>query len=151
MRQLKWMIAGLAMVAGGVAADPAPSPMPSWMTGAWEMREGDRWGDEYWTPARAGMMIGAARVGKGDKLLEWEHTRITREADGSLVYWAMPKGVPATKFVASAVTATSVTFDNPGHDYPQRVRYWREGPLLKAEISKIDGSDAFRFAYKPIG
>lgn len=150
MRQLKLAIAFGALGTAAAFADPAPQPLPSWMTGAWEMRNGERWGDEYWTPPRAGMMIGAARVGKGDKLREWEHTRITREADGSLAYWAMPMGAPATKFVASSVTASSVTFDNAAHDYPQRVRYWREGVLLKAEISKIDGSAAVRFSYTPM-
>ena len=44
-----------------------------------------------------------------------------------------------------------MTFVNPGHDYPQRVRYWREGGALKAEISLIDGSNAMQFTFARMG
>ena len=42
----------------------------------------------------------------------------------------------------------SVTFVNTANDYPQRIRYWREGPLLKAEIALEDGSRARTWTYK---
>jgi hypothetical protein len=128
-----------------------PDPLPDWLTGAWAFKNGDDWGDEYWTPPRAGIMIGAARMGKGEKLIVWEHTRISYDDECKLAFWAMPRGQPATKFCVSEQTATSVTFTNGGHDYPQRVRYWRERELLKAEISLIDGSKPFRFDYRPMG
>jgi hypothetical protein len=44
-----------------------------------------------------------------------------------------------------------VEFANRGHDYPQRVRYWREGPALKARISRMDGSDAAEWSYAHMG
>lgn len=47
--------------------------MPGWMTGAWGHSEGESWADEYWTPPRAGIMIGASRAGEGEKLQFWEH------------------------------------------------------------------------------
>jgi hypothetical protein len=43
----------------------------------------------------------------------------------------------------------SIEFANPRHDYPQRIRYWRQGQLLMAEISKIDGSDSQRWNFRP--
>ena len=46
------------------------------------------------------------------------------ERGGSLAYLAMPGArTPATVFVATEVTPTSVTFENPSHDYPQLIRY----------------------------
>jgi hypothetical protein len=47
--------------------------------------------------------------------------------------------------------AQSAAFHNPGHDFPQIVRYWREGAGLHAEISGPDGQGgemkiAFEFA-----
>lgn len=139
----------LLLANSAFAADRAP--LPAWMTGAWQMGEGDHWGDEYWTPPRGGMMIGAARIGQGDVLKEWESTRIAYDEAGRLAYWAMPRGAPATKFVVVEQTATSITFVNAGHDYPQRVRYWREGVHLKAEISLADGSKPVRFDYRRMG
>lgn len=149
MRKYLWAIVLLVIPVAALAA--APAPLPAWLTGAWALKNGEEWGDEYWTPPRGGIMIGAARMGKGDKLIVWESTRIAYDEDGKLAFWAMPRGVPATKFCATRQAATSVTFDNAAHDYPQRVRYWREGKMLKAEISLIDGSKAFRFDYLPMG
>lgn len=140
----------LALAGGAVAALPERPPLPAWMVGAWALKDGDRWGDEFWTPPRGGLMIGAARMGHGEKLIEWEHTRIGYDEAGKLAFWAMPRGVPASKFPVVAQTPTSVTFANAAHDYPQRVRYWREGKLLKAEIALIDGSKAIAFAYVPM-
>jgi hypothetical protein len=125
--------------------------MPGWMTGAWVMQQGDTWADEYWTPPRAGIMIGAARTGTGSKLTLWESTRITHEEDGTLAYWAQPRGVPASKFPMVSQGKTEIIFANAAHDYPQRIRYWREGELLKAEISLMDGSKTYRFNYMPAG
>jgi hypothetical protein len=44
-----------------------------------------------------------------------------------------------------------VTFLNAEHDFPQRVRYWREGRELVAEISLKDGTKAQRWRYVPQG
>ena len=147
--RLSLIIVPILMANSAVAAERAP--LPAFMVGAWQMGEGDRWGDEYWTPPRGGMMIGAARIGRGEVLKEWESTRIAYDEAGKLAYWAMPKGAPATKFAVVEQTPMSVTFLNAGHDYPQRVRYWREGALLKAEIALADGSKAVRFDYRPMG
>jgi len=35
----------------------------------------------------------------------------------------------------------SAAFDNPAYDYPTRIRYWREGEMLRAGISGPDGAD----------
>ena len=138
-----------ALVPGALFADTSV-PLPAWMTGAWAFQNGTDWGDEYWTAPRGGMMIGAARMGKADKLIVWEHTRIAYDDECKLAFWAMPRGQPATKFCMSEQTATSVTFKNTAHDYPQRVRYWRDGKMLRAEISLLDGTKPYRFDYLPM-
>ena len=51
---------------------------------------------------------------------------------------AQPGGAPATAFALSAVGEQSATFHNPAHDFPQTVRYWREGARLHAEIAGPD-------------
>ena len=99
----------------------------------------------------AGLMIGAARMGKGDTLQMWESTRIERKADGSISFFAQPRGVPAAEFPLVAHGDGMIEFANPAHDYPQRIRYWREGRLLKARISLIDGSKPMEWSYAPLG
>lgn len=44
-------------------------------------------------------------------------------AEGKLVFIALPSGQKETTFVASAVGKDSVTFENPQHDFPQKVLY----------------------------
>jgi hypothetical protein len=36
---------------------------------------------------------------------------------------------------------------NAQHDYPQRIRYWRDGKYLIAETALADGSKAQRWRY----
>lgn len=132
------------------ACDEGP-PLPEWMAGAWAREDAEGWADEYWTPARGGMMIGASRSGKGEKLQFWEQMRIEREADGTVVFWAVANDQKPVRFVAKAKTDSEIVFENPTHDYPQRIHYWREGKELKAEISLMDGSQAAQFSLKAMG
>jgi hypothetical protein len=150
MRIMALGLAALLAATPLAAADTAA--LPGWMAGAWEQAgpEG-RWADEYWTPPRGGMMIGAARIGKGDALGVFEHTRIVRKADGTLAFFAQPFGRPAAEFPMVAGGERMIEFANPAHDYPQRIRYWHEAGRLKARISLMDGSKAEEWDYGPMG
>ncbi len=136
------------------AADPK---LPEWMAGCWEHRSGDRWTEECWTIPRAGMMMGSGRTGIGDKLVDWETMQIRLDYDtgqGPVVRMAFkgaPKGVNGTVFAWSPSQDLGVTFGNAAHDFPQRIRYWREGEELLAEISLADGSKPVRWRYRRMG
>lgn len=118
---------------------------PDWMAGSWIEEKGDAWSEEYWTASRGDIMLGVSRTGKGPRLATWEHAHIRLNAEGKLALFAMPRGAPASEFPAIEQGAQSIIFENKAHDYPQRIRYWREGELLKAEISLADGSKAHRW------
>ncbi len=149
---MKRLIAVLALfLAAPVWAIEVPANLPGWLAGAWAMQDGENWADEFWTPPRAGLMIGAGRSGKGAALQTWESTRIERKADGTISFFAQPKGVPASEFPMVDSGEQMIEFANPAHDYPQRIRYWREGRVLKARISLMDGSNAAEWAFTPMG
>lgn len=154
MRQ-KWALSIIAAAAAvsiaHAAPKPNPPPMPGWMAGAWIETTADRWAEEYWTGPRGGLMIGAGRSGKGDVLRSWEATRITTIANGGLIFWGSPQGAPPVAFAMVSMTASEIIFANAKHDYPQRIRYWREGAGLNVEISLIDGSKPMRWRYRPMG
>lgn len=134
------------LTAGPLAAQE-PAPFPSWMAGSWELAEGGRWAEEFWTDARGGIMIGASREGQGDDLRSWETIRIVRRPDGALAYIPTPNGGAPVEFALARQDARSIEFANPAHDFPQRIRYWREGERLHAEIALIDGSRAIVWSY----
>jgi ABC-type sugar transport system substrate-binding protein len=130
-------------------ATTTPQAMPAFLSGCWEQRSDDgRWTEECWTDTRGGLMIGSGRDGKGDQVRHWEWMRIERGADGSLTFYGSPKGVAAVSFKAIEADAKSITFANPDHDYPQRVRYVVTNTGLDAEVSLADGSKPNRWSYR---
>jgi hypothetical protein len=145
------LIAGLALAMPLAAKDPQPA-LPNWLHGAWIQEGSDgQWADEYWTPPRGGLMIGAARMGRGDRVDLFEHTRIVRLPDGQLVFYGQPFGREAAAFPLVASDAAMMEFANAAHDYPQRIRYWREGTELRARVSLMDGSRAQEWRYRMMG
>lgn len=66
-----------------------------------------------------------------------------------LSFSASPGGKGRTTFDWLRGERPGVTFVNLSNDYPQRIRYWREGSDLLAEISLADGSKARRWRYRP--
>ena len=121
----------------------------SWLSGAWVERNSDgEWTEEYWTPPRGGMMIGAGLTGKGEAVRHFEHMRIVSGSDGRIAFHAMPRGNPAVVFPLARQSADEVVFENPANDYPQRVGYRRDGDRLIAIISMIDGSREATWTYR---
>lgn len=131
--------------------------MPDWMSGCWESREGEIWAEECWTIPRDGMMLGSGRSGVGAKVGGWETMRIaldepiSEEATVPLAFIAAPLGEGWTLFEWKPGKDSGLTFVNAANEYPQRIRYWREGELLLAEISLEDGSEPIRWTYRRMG
>jgi hypothetical protein len=148
---MKRLIAGaLALLLMGQAAPPASVADLAWMSGRWET-EGmnDNVTQESWSEPRAGAMLGYSRSGTGERMREFEFLRIQAGADGVPTYHAQPGGRPPVSFRLTAHSATSATFENPQHDFPQRIRYERTGgDTMMATISKLDGSNAMRWLYR---
>ena len=78
-------------------------------------------------------MIGMHRdVAKGRTVAS--SLRIEQQPD-RIVYLSMPNGrSPATPFPLKEVSGTRVVFENPAHDFPQRIIYWKDGADLRARI-----------------
>jgi hypothetical protein len=147
----------LLMIAAILAADaPAPA-LPAWMAGCWEQRSGEKWTEECWTAPRAGIMLGSGRSGTGGVLDNWEVMQIELvETDDPAIdpitFYGAPKGQNRTAFAwVRNGRGAGITFVNAGHDYPQQIRYWREGKYLVAETSLADGTKAHRWRYVPMG
>lgn len=142
------MLLILASIAAAVQPQPA---LPVWMAGCWERSEGPKWTEECWTDPRAGLMMGNGMSGTGDKLGEWEAMQIQIDPanPGEMTFYASPGAAARTSFKWVPSDEKGVTFVNEAHDFPQRIRYWREGMALNAEVSLKDGSSAQRWRYMP--
>ena len=141
--------AGLALLLMGQAAPPASISELAWISGRWEnVSANGRWTEESWSPPRGGVMLGHSRSGTGEALREFEFLRLQAGEDGVPAYLAQPGGRPAVAFRLAAHDATSATFENPQHDFPQRIRYVRTGDTMVATISRLDGSNAMSWTFR---
>jgi hypothetical protein len=106
----------------------------AWMAGSWSGESGGIQMEEHWTAPKGNSMVGLHRdIGKGRTLL-FEFLRIEQQGD-QIVYLSMPNGrSPATPFALKEIAATRVVFENPKHDFPQRIIYWKDGNDLRARI-----------------
>ena len=138
---------GIAALLAVQAQDVA---MPAWLAGGWSTQAADgSWVEEWWTGPRAGLMMGAGRSGKGPRLDWWEHTRI-EQSGGKLRFCALPKGQTGACFAATKVAAGEIVFENPTHDFPNRVAYRRVGDELLAEISGKGSARVQRWRFRKI-
>ncbi len=142
-RRIAAVLAVLVTCASALPAQP-PAGKPvhdikalAWMAGCWEQRAAGRVTQEHWMAPSGGTMIGMSRTVAGGATRGWEFLRIAY-ASGTLTYIAQPSGQAETAFAASSVSDTLVAFDNPTHDFPQRIVYRRVTPdSVVARISAV--------------
>ncbi|RYE03546.1 MAG: hypothetical protein EOP61_04165 [Sphingomonadales bacterium] len=142
------------VVAMGLAVPAFAQDVPAdWLAGQWCAAPDaeERMTCETWRVEGAALTgVSESRAPDGTaKLLE--RMRISAEP-GRLVFHADPEGQEGGDFYATgAQPARGIRFENRAHDYPQVVRYWREGELLMAEISLADGGKAMRWTFRRAG
>ena len=121
------------------AADP-PATKPTlstiaWLAGVWTADENGRQLTEQWMPPAGGTMLGMSRTVARGRTVEYEFLLLREEAGGEINYVAKPSGQAEVAFKLIRATATEVVFENPQHDFPQRISYTlKDGGKLTAAI-----------------
>ena len=95
----------------------------AWLAGCWAVEGSEAGSVEHWLPPAGGTMLGMARTVKGGQTVGFEFLQIRTNPDGKFIYIAKPSGQAEATFEASSVEEDSVVFENPEHDFPQRIRY----------------------------
>jgi len=128
-------LAALVTLGALAAAPQQPSGINrlSWMAGCWEQRTARGTVEEQWMAPRGTSMLGVSRTVRGDTLSAYEFL-LVRERAGRVAYLANPSGQTPTVFMASVLDDTSVVFENPTHDFPQKIGYTRRADSLLAWI-----------------
>ena len=128
----------IAMAIGGTAM---AEEFPTFMTGSWALSYDGTVVEEHWTDAKGNLMVGMNRTAKAAGKPSFEFLRIEKR-DGKLAYVAMPGGGAPTAFPLKSLTASKVVFENLGHDFPQRIIYWRDKNKLCARVEgNMGGKD----------
>ena len=134
------IVCALALIGMFASNRAGQAPKPTldalaWMAGSWSgtTARGVEM-EEHWTMPKGNTMIGTHRDVAGGKTRLFEFLRIEQQGD-QIVYLSMPNGrSPATPFPLKEVSGTRVVFENPAHDFPQRIIYWKDGNDLRARI-----------------
>lgn len=142
------VIAALAVLLMGQAPPQRSVADLGWMSGRWVSEANGRWTEEHWSAPRAGTMIGYSWSGRGETIAEYEYLRLQAGEEDQIVYLAQPNGGAGVGFYLAQSDAASATFENPTHDFPQRIRYVRTGETMVATISKMNGSNAISWTYR---
>lgn len=114
--------------------DSAPTQPLDWMTGHWCTDSGGKSVEETWLPPRGGVLVGVGRTYTADRTVGFEFLRIAA-VEGVQNYIAQPGGQPPTHFARTAGGENWVRFENPQHDFPQRLEYRRNGDNLQVEVA----------------
>ncbi len=132
----------IAVASAGFTTSSAakePATLPHWLAGSWCGESAKRRVEEYWMRGAGGLMLGVGRTLAPGRKAQFEFMRIEL-VEGVLSFTAQPQGVAGTAFVQRAAGDDWVQFENPAHDFPQRVEYRRQGEDLTATIAG-PGSD----------
>ena len=127
----------LAACAPLAQAQTDPFAPVAWMAGCWTQTGREAGSMEQWMAPAGGLMLGMARLVKGGRVIEFEFMQLRADADGRLSFIAQPQGRPPTEFKLAGQGDAEAVFENPAHDFPQRVSYRRTAP--DQLVARIEG------------
>lgn len=124
-----------------LAQDPAGWTSFSWLAGCWAGTGKTDYSEQWMAPA-GGIMLGMSRTVREGKATGFEFLRIVQEG-GKFCYIARPSDQSETRFELVKSGALEMVFENPKHDFPQRIVYrlQADGTLLARIEGKQDGKD----------
>ena len=142
---MRLYVTAVVFVALPIIASPrrpgAPIPPLSsvaFMTGCWTGASSNgALIEEQYSEASDNLMIGMTRYVRGNRVIDFEFTTIER-TDSSFVMTPRPKGVKSDAFPLKEATDGKAVWENPKHDFPQRIIYRRgsDGSL----VARIEGT-----------
>ena len=126
----------------------------AWLKGCWQTEGKDRVTIEQWMAPAGDLMLGMSRTISGGRAVEFEFMQIRQLENGEVVFIARPSGQPEATFKLVKADEREVIFENPAHDFPQRVIYRSESKdaLVGRIEGKMDGEErAVSFPMRRIG
>lgn len=138
------IVAGLG--AGPAAAADAPAARIAdfaFMAGCWQGGDAQTALEEVWMRPGGGTMMGTSRVLAGGKTVFSEFVEVAEKPAGLTMTVALGIGKPGVPFTRIAAGPEEVVFENPTHDFPQRIRYQKqsEGTVM-ARIEGVEKGQA---------
>lgn len=131
----------IAMCAGSLSSASQKTGIErlEWISGCWVLDDGKERTEETWMKPAGQSMLGMSRTVAGGKTVFTEHIQIS-ETNGQIAYIvAIGMGSKPTVFKLLKSSDNEVVFENPEHDFPQRIIYRRES--ADALFARIEGAE----------
>ncbi|MEZ5344995.1 MAG: DUF6265 family protein [Pyrinomonadaceae bacterium] len=148
------VILGLSLVSFGQEKAKVTIDDLDWIAGCWE-NKGKTEGSytmEHWTKP-AGMMLAVSRTVKNGRVGFFEYLRII-EKGADVYYVAKPANAEKeTSFKLTSLENNNAVFENPEHDFPQRIVYKLENEdsiAVRVEAEKDGKPSGFGFSMKKV-
>ncbi|MFY9609031.1 MAG: DUF6265 family protein [Blastocatellia bacterium] len=145
------LLTAIILGAGAGAGQKSGVDQLDWMSGCWSSDDGKQQVEECWMKPAGQSMLGTSRTIAGGKTVFTEYVQI-REAKGEIAY-VVSLGLSArpVSFKLIKNADDEVVFENPTHDFPQRIIYRRES--ADRLFARIEGQEkgvnkAMDFRYK---
>lgn len=140
-------LVGFLMAGNGIAQEQKPTITDfAWLAGCWDGSSGGRESLEQWMKPSGQTMLGMSRTVVSGKTVAYEFIQL-REQEGEIFYIAKPSGQAEASFKLVQYSKQEAVFENPQHDFPQRIIYRleKDGALAaaiegtsKGKLKRID-------------
>ena len=112
----------------------------AWLAGCWASVGAEAGSGEQWMEPAGGTLLGVNRSVKGSKTVAHEFMQIREMESGEIEFISNPSGQSEAAFSLVGLSESEVVFENPDHDFPQRIIYRLKGDNLKGRIEgKVKG------------
>lgn len=113
-----------------------------WMSGCWSIQGKESGSGEMWTRPMGNMLLGIGYIAKDGKVGSYEYMRVEKRQSGDIYFVAKPSEQTETEFKMTKMSKRNIVFENPTHDFPQRISYRLESEgIMKAKIEAKEGDD----------
>lgn len=119
-----------------MAAGPEVASL-GWMSGCWALERNGVKVEEHWSKPAGEVMLGYSRTMRPGRPTFYEQIRIELR-DGVVSYVPIVGKQGPVVFGLKRSGDNEVVFENPAHDYPQRIVYTRVGDELLARTELLD-------------
>lgn len=133
-------LVGLIVISASTLKEANDVKKAEWLIGTWENKTPKGSVFETWTKINDHELFGKSYLVKENDTVVFETIQVVQEQD-LLFYIPLVKnqnnGLPV-RFTGKAISETQLIFENPQHDFPQKISYTKiKSDSLVAEISGI--------------
>ncbi len=122
--------------------------LPEWLLGIWEGNHGDGLYHEEWQKSSETEFFGKAYLIRNDSIGSSEILKLNSDSDGIYYTADVSHNPKPVRFNMVKFSANEISFENPEHDFPQKITYERKDDnSLLATIESIKGNKAGKIVF----